>query len=626
MYLFNKKMWVTAALLLTLAACGSSSTAPTAPVAPTVTETNPTDSAVDVTTAKISSFGMARFDSAMDKDTINSTNFTFNDSSGNVVPGKVRFDVEKNEAYYELDADLISGTTYKVTLTTGVTNTVGTPLAVNRTWSFKTAVTAPMPIALYKFDDGSGADSSGNNNSLTFPGTQTIKNNGVEGQALHISDSNSIAMLPTGIVSSLNEFTVASYVYIDTLENWSRIFDFGTGTSKYMFLTPQSRGATFRFAIAIEGAKQEVVIEDDAPLPTQQWVHVAVTLKGSSGTLYLNGEVVGSNENMTLSPSDLGDTTKNFLGESQFESDPTLKGAIDNFGIYDKALTNSEIKDLLVETVAVNPVVERKLNDTGFIKCASHDGDGESNRSNRLVCKDQPTPPTLTSNGKDEFKNIVPASQDALIGLDATDPSPSEVDGHAGFSFSKRDNNNNLLKSQDDNFAFNQPACIFDNVTKLYWESKTGAGLHNDQDLFTWFNSNEIKNGGVSGTKNSDTNQTCDGFSGTDSTTYCNTEAFISRVNTEGLCSFADWRLPTAEELLSLMSYDKEKDTSGDDGTAMIDRKFFEYTLTRTLGYLTSQTDPVSSTKTIAVDFSQGRYLPISKSNPFYIRLVRDSQ
>jgi hypothetical protein len=74
------------------------------------------------------------------------------------------------------------------------------------------------------------------------------------------------------------------------------------------------------------------------------------------------------------------------------------------------------------------------------------------------------------------------------------------------------------------------------------------------------------------------------------------------------------------------MSYDKEKDTSGDDGTAMIDRKFFEYTLTRTLGYLTSQTDPVSSTKTIAVDFSQGRYLPISKSNPFYIRLVRDSQ
>ena len=72
------------------------------------------------------------------------------------------------------------------------------------------------------------------------------------------------------------------------------------------------------------------------------WYHVAVTLNGNTGILYLNGAPVGTNNTMTLRPSSLGNTANNYLGKSQYP-DPYLNGVLDEFRIYSVTLSRAEI-------------------------------------------------------------------------------------------------------------------------------------------------------------------------------------------------------------------------------------------------------------------------------------------
>ena len=49
---------------------------------------------------------------------------------------------------------------------------------------------------------------------------------------------------------------------------------------------------------------------------------------------------------MTLHASDLGATVNNFLGKSQFATDPYFSGLIDDFRVYRRALTRAQIGTL----------------------------------------------------------------------------------------------------------------------------------------------------------------------------------------------------------------------------------------------------------------------------------------
>ncbi|XEC94069.1 LamG-like jellyroll fold domain-containing protein [Paenibacillus tarimensis] len=74
---------------------------------------------------------------------------------------------------------------------------------------------------------------------------------------------------------------------LDTASNWARIFDFGSGTSTFMFLTPKNgSNVKNRFGIKNNNSSQQI-IEGTSALPIGGWYHVAVTLNGSNGTLYV---------------------------------------------------------------------------------------------------------------------------------------------------------------------------------------------------------------------------------------------------------------------------------------------------------------------------------------------------
>ena len=91
-------------------------------------------------------------------------------------------------------------------------------------------------------------------------------------------------------------------------------------------------------------------------------------------------------------------------------------------------------------------------------------------------------------------------------------------------------------------------------MTGLVWEVKTAdGGLHDKNDTYTWYNTDSATNGGDPGDEgNSDT---CYGYNSNDPATYCNTQAYVARVNQAGLCGYHDWRMPTQKELRSLVDY-----------------------------------------------------------------------
>jgi DUF1680 family protein len=209
-----------------------------------------------------------------------------------------------------------------------------------------TGGTTPPPafVAHWQFDETSGtsaADATGNGKTATLNGGATWVA-GRSGNAVNLSGTSQYVSAPAGILAGATAVSIATWVRLDTVSTWARLFDFGTGTTANMFLVP-SAGSTARFAITSSGAGGEQRINAPSALPTGAWTHVAVTVGGGVGILYVNGAEVARNSAMTLTPSSLGSTTQNWIGRSQYSGDPYLDGAVDSFRVYSRVLTASEV-------------------------------------------------------------------------------------------------------------------------------------------------------------------------------------------------------------------------------------------------------------------------------------------
>ncbi len=202
-------------------------------------------------------------------------------------------------------------------------------------------------VAHYRFDETSGtsaADATGNNGPATLLGGASFAS-GLQNNALALSGSGEYVSLPGNIARSFGSFSISVWVRLNTIGSWARLFDFGAGTTRYLFFTPRTPGNQARFAISTAGAGSEQRL-DGAGLSTGSWHHVVVTLTGDAGALYVDGEQVAQNASMSLAPADLGNTNSNWLGRSQFSADPYLNGRIDNLRMYSRVLSPQEVQAL----------------------------------------------------------------------------------------------------------------------------------------------------------------------------------------------------------------------------------------------------------------------------------------
>lgn len=167
-----------------------------------------------------------------------------------------------------------------------------------------------------------------------------------------------------------------------------------------------------------------------------------------------------------------------------------------------------------------------KLNDTGQVKCSDYAFYHSGKSTGNLVC-----------NGVDPQGDPIPPGQDAVYGRDAASYD-QDHDGRVGFSFTKLDSSGNPLSALATEWD-----CVKDNVTGLVWENKTNSGLRSRDNTYSWYNPDNNSNGGYAGYQNQGT---CKGSA-------CDTYSYAQMVNDQGLCGKNDWRIPSRQELHSIV-------------------------------------------------------------------------
>lgn len=173
-----------------------------------------------------------------------------------------------------------------------------------------------------------------------------------------VKSSSSYIQLTNGVVSTLNDFTIATWIKLPTNQGINtRVFDFGNNTSNFMILIPwitTANGANMRYKITCATGTNDKYIPYALPLGT--WQHVVISQTGAVFKVYVNGALQYTDSNSTVKPSDMGVTTQNYLGRSQYSTDAYSDHVYDDFRIYDYALSDQNVTNLYSNSPFALPV------------------------------------------------------------------------------------------------------------------------------------------------------------------------------------------------------------------------------------------------------------------------------
>ncbi|MBA0882953.1 glycosyl hydrolase [Flavobacterium undicola] len=229
--------------------------------------------------------------------------------------------------------------------------------------------------AYYDFSENTGLnahDQWGNyDGTLADTTTWTV---GKAGRGVGFNGSStSYIQLKEGVVEGLNDFTISTWVNLNSLSNWSRIFDFGDSTGSWMALEAANGSGKLSYEIVTSGQTKNT-LSSQYTMPLNRWVHLAYVQEGNIGKIIVDGVEVASGT-VTIKPSALGKTKLNELGKSKY-ADPYLNASMDEFKIYNRALSVAEIAESakLSQSITLSPVVQKEMGDADFSPATATSG------------------------------------------------------------------------------------------------------------------------------------------------------------------------------------------------------------------------------------------------------------
>jgi len=183
-----------------------------------------------------------------------------------------------------------------------------------------------------------------------------------------------------------------------------------------------------------------------------------------------------------------------------------------------------------------------------------------------------------------------------------------EIDPNPNSSFTALDDRGDPIQMVNGVLA-SPPICTKDDMTGLVWEVKTDDfSLRHKDWTYTWYNSDVNTNSGSSGSLGS---TTC---GSTLPNNQCNTQTYRTIINATGLCGANNWRLPTLEELQSILQVEIQN--------SAISSTYFLNTQSYT--YWTATTESLDQNLAWSIDFAQGLSSSDLKTHAYSVRLVHD--
>jgi len=193
-------------------------------------------------------------------------------------------------------------------------------------------------LAYWKLDNNNWLDSSNNGNTLTNNGNVTVGTGKINGDAV-FNESNSLTNSSLAIPNSA--FSISTWVKSSTYIDGSVI----AGQWSYLDNPPFQVAINCNFGYinalwSTDGTSLTDRWVTDIPLPYDDiWHHVVLTFDGTTERIYWDGVDSGS-----FVPNGLSYQTSGFgIGNG---NNGYFDGEIDECGVWDRALTQSEIKQL----------------------------------------------------------------------------------------------------------------------------------------------------------------------------------------------------------------------------------------------------------------------------------------
>ena len=200
-----------------------------------------------------------------------------------------------------------------------------------------------------------------------------------------------------------------------TVSLWAKITAFDTTNQPVYFISKEDASGHMEYALSYikstqslrlshkNAGEQSEVVSVTCDLTTDVWTHLAVAVSGSNVSFFTNGVQVGSAQTLSYVRSNLGDI---LIGTTASTNavDPTVHGVLDEVRIYDVALAQSQVEDMLEGE-------------------GDSDADGLTNVEEYRYGTNPGTDDTVTDNDSDGLSNYVE------IKIYGTDPFNPDTDG-----------------------------------------------------------------------------------------------------------------------------------------------------------------------------------------------------
>ncbi len=237
------------------------------------------------------------------------------------------------------------------------------------------------PVHRYSFDNSASGDATGETIVDSAGGQDGIvvgDGSSFTGTALRLDggDMNVAAYvdLPNGLISKLTDATVEGWVTIEGVQNWQRVFDFGSttggeleepgggGAGQDAWMLSAARGtniSTQRYSVLNQDPEfggdeegpvgvGEQMLDTSIPTQLEEEYHFAAVYDsdgaadgGAAIKLYRDGELMGT-QPVTIALGNMNDVN-NWLGRSNWTADANTQGSYNEIRIYDFALTNNQV-------------------------------------------------------------------------------------------------------------------------------------------------------------------------------------------------------------------------------------------------------------------------------------------
>ena len=187
------------------------------------------------------------------------------------------------------------------------------------------------------------SDSIGGQNGTVVGGT-TFNGNGT----LTLDGSSGFVQLPSNLINTnAGAVTLETWVSFGTIANNSQLFAFGNtnGTSGYNYIFATPHGSAARMAITAGNYTTEQIASAGTALDNYNNVQIVCVFApyANTETFYTNGVLAAVNTNATLPLASVIDNFS-YLGKSLYSGDPYLAGTLDEFRIYNGALSAATIQ------------------------------------------------------------------------------------------------------------------------------------------------------------------------------------------------------------------------------------------------------------------------------------------